>query len=91
MFYYKTDIDGKTYYFTDLNFCYYDEKFGNLIYCEIDRAQYVLINSTPYRISWLMPENPKKENSYPTISVLQTTKEEYEKWITEQQKETSEN
>jgi hypothetical protein len=91
MFYYKTTINNKIYYFTNLNFCYYDEKFGNLIYCGINKAQYVLINDTPYRISWLMPENPKKENSYPTISVFELTKEEYEEGISEQQKETSEN
>jgi hypothetical protein len=91
MFYYKTNIDGKTYYFTSSSFCYYNEKFGGLVYCDINKAQYVMVNNTPYRIPWLKEENSKKRNSYPTISVFELTKEEYEEGVSEQQKETSEN
>jgi hypothetical protein len=87
MFYYKTNINNKIYYFTSSNFCYYNEKYGHLVYCDANDAQYVLIGNNAYRIDWLRMENPKKIGSYPTINVTELTKEEYDKEIALQKEE----
>lgn len=88
MFYYKVStvnneiIDVATS--ADLR---YASKKGKMLCCLEDKAQYIRIKDSIYRIGWLNKERPELKDKYPLALMMPISKEEYEKYMKQKENE----
>ncbi len=63
---------------------YFNPKNKLILCCNEEKAQYASLNNKIYLVEWFRPESEELKGEYPLAILGLTTREEYEKYIAEQ-------
>lgn len=69
---------------SSLHLRYYNEKNKSILCCDEEKAQYVRFNGELYLIYWFNEEPKELKGKYSPALLDMATREEYEKYIAEQ-------
>lgn len=89
MFYYKVydEQDILLGLASSVDFRYFNEKPQMILCCNEKKAQYIRIKEQLYRVYWFCDECNSQKNKYPSAYLKMATREEYEEYIAQLEKE----